>query len=83
MRIDAAITKAEIELAVSAYDTANAVRIFDKQPGAVVLVTFAGALNLNTGLYEGAYLFRDAKPADANLPRVDFLDALPGIPREE
>lgn len=79
MEINARIQKSEIADTVAFHGCANAVPIFNKPEGAVVLVSFAGSRDASTGDYVGRYVFRAAKPADEGAKRVDFLAELPGV----
>lgn len=51
-------------------------------PGGLVLVGFAGALNMKTSKYEGEYRFRLPQPKDDEAEAHDF-SKLPGLAKDE
>ena len=77
MHVNAAIKKSEIAKCADAVGMTNAKPFLDAPAGALVYVTFAGALNLATKLYEGVHVFRGALPADKAAQAFDF-SKLPG-----
>ena len=78
MHVNAAIKKSDIAKCADCVGMTNAKPFLDAPAGALVYVTFAGALNLATKLYEGVHVFRGAKPADDGVPLFDF-NKLPGV----
>lgn len=75
IKVPAAITKAQIPMAAALYGGSNHVAVTlggtSFEAGTVMLVTFAGALQVDDGLYHGVYRFALVAPSD-ELPRVDF-----------
>lgn len=79
MEIKASITKPEIAVAAEFYGAVNRFEFCGQPADTVVLVTFAGALDIDSREYVGVYRFRPKAKGDVMAPRVDFSNELPGL----
>lgn len=80
LSIPAALKKADIAKAVEFYGCDNTKPFLGHEPGELAVLTFAGALDKKSGLYEGAYLFIPIADGDKR-EGCDF-SKLPGLQKE-
>ncbi len=78
MEINATITKQDIAIAAEFYGAVNRFEFCGQPADTVALVTFAGAMDIDTREYVGLYRFRPKNKADVLAPRADFNN-LPGL----
>ena len=82
MKLTASITKDQLRIISPHYGSMNAATFRGYKQDTLTLVTFRGAINLETRLYDGVYVFAETKRTDKAQPVIDFNE-LPGIPAKK